>query len=139
MALIGKIKKNKTSIVTDELKKKAEDLGVEAIKTVPKNIEGSVINIIPQEVAEKNRMVVFEKDGMQIKVAMADPQDINALNVLRFFAEKEKVESSRMRIPAIFGTALHKHSNVHRDCKCALAIERYHKKCLMENPLDAVR
>jgi len=92
MALPNNTKKTKASIDASELEKKAVSIGAEALKSVPKNIDGSVINIIPQEVAEKNRMVVFEKNDNSIQVAMEDPQDINALNVLRFIAEKERVE-----------------------------------------------
>ncbi|HCP08469.1 MAG TPA: hypothetical protein DIT25_01575 [Candidatus Moranbacteria bacterium] len=73
-------------------KKRAEDLGVEFLESAPKKIAEGIIGIIPKEVAEKHRMVVFEKSGNALKVAMADPQNIDALNVLRFFAEKEKME-----------------------------------------------
>ena len=92
MALMTKIKKSAASIDTDKLKKKAAELSIDFVESAPKNIESSVINLIPQEVAQKHRMVVFAKDGRRIKVAMADPQDLDALNVLRFFAEKEHME-----------------------------------------------
>lgn len=58
----------------------------------PKEISSEVINIIPEEVAEKNRVVVFERSGKKAKVAMADTEDLNALNLLRFIAEKEQLE-----------------------------------------------
>lgn len=83
---------NKTKNENDSKAEEKSDSAIGTIETVPKKIEGSVINIIPQEVAEKHRMAVFEKEGNLIRVAMADPQNINALNVLRFFAEKEKLE-----------------------------------------------
>jgi 5'-methylthioadenosine phosphorylase len=54
-------------------------------------------------------------------------------------AEKERVEASLMRLPAILGTALHKLSSSHRACKCSLAMERYRQKGLLDNPLDAAR
>lgn len=92
MALLNKTKKTDASINASELEKKAASLGMDALKRVPKNIEASVINMIPQEVALKNHMVAFAKDGSSVQVAMDDPQNINALNVLRFIAEKEAVE-----------------------------------------------
>lgn len=48
------------------------------------------LSIIPEELARTHRMVVFERSGNVIKVAMADPNDIGAQNVLRFIIQKEK-------------------------------------------------
>jgi type IV pilus assembly protein PilB len=83
-----------------DLEAKAKELGVDFLEKAPKNIESGVINIIPQEVARKHAMVVFAKDGDNIRVAMVDPQNIEALNVLRFFGEKEKVEIKRTLVSA---------------------------------------
>lgn len=69
----------------------AEEI-IEYLDKAPKDIERSVISILPQEVAEKHSMVAFEKDEKSVKVAMVDPKNIDALNVLRFVAEKEKIE-----------------------------------------------
>ena len=66
--------------------------GAERLEKAPKSVSPEIINVIPGEVAEKHRMAAFAKDGKEIKVAMSDPQDINALNVLRFIAEREKAE-----------------------------------------------
>ncbi|MFA6974157.1 MAG: GspE/PulE family protein [Parcubacteria group bacterium] len=98
MGSADKTKNNKTGVNKGDAGERAESLSADVLEVAPKNIEGSIINILPQEVAQKNRMVVFAKEGAQIKVAMADPQDINALNVLRFFAEKEKVEIRTYRV-----------------------------------------
>lgn len=89
---VNKNKKQEKKENNAEMKTKAASLGTVFLGNPPKKIKGSVIGIIPQEVAEKNKIVAFEKDGSQVKVAMVDPQDINALNVLRFVAEKEKVD-----------------------------------------------
>lgn len=62
------------------------------ISKSPSEIKREVISVIPQEVAQKHRMAVFEREGNHIKVAMEDSKSIDALNVLRFVAEKEKVE-----------------------------------------------
>ncbi|PIR73899.1 MAG: hypothetical protein COU40_00155 [Candidatus Moranbacteria bacterium CG10_big_fil_rev_8_21_14_0_10_35_21] len=78
--------KNKSS----ELEKKASELGVSYLEKSPKSIENKIIDIIPQEIAEKDQIAVFEKNQGIIKVAMVDPQNIEALNVLSFVAEKEK-------------------------------------------------
>jgi type IV pilus assembly protein PilB len=58
----------------------------------PKKIDKTVLNTISEELARKHQMVFFAKEGKLLKVAMVDPQDVEALNVLQFIAEKEKME-----------------------------------------------
>lgn len=55
-------------------------------------IEKRTLNFIAEDTARLHRMVSFERDGSVYKVAMENPQNIEALNVLRFLAEKEGVE-----------------------------------------------
>jgi type IV pilus assembly protein PilB len=76
-----------------ELEEKAGRLGIAYLEKLEgKNIESGVINLIPQEVAKKYKMAAFSRDGNTVKVAMVDPRDANALNALRFIAEKEKID-----------------------------------------------
>lgn len=65
---------------------------IENLEKAPKSITPDVIGIMTTEVAEKHKMAAFAKEKDVIKVAMVDPQNIDALNVLRFIAEKEKAE-----------------------------------------------
>lgn len=69
------------------------------INVAPENIKEEVISLIPEEVAKRYRLAAFEKTGKVIKVAMANPQDISALNALRFIAEKEKLEIEAYEAP----------------------------------------
>jgi len=73
---------------------KAAALNIAYLEKAPKNINKRAIKIIPEEVAKKYNIVAFEVVGDVINVAMLDPQDIDALNTLRFIAEKEKKEVS---------------------------------------------
>lgn len=75
-----------------ELKKKADELGIQFLAKAPEKISKGVLNAISEEVARKYQMAVFEKKGKVLKVAMTNPQDIEAQNVLRFIAEKDKLE-----------------------------------------------
>jgi type IV pilus assembly protein PilB len=81
-----------TSEGADEiaLKKRAETLGMPFIGEAPKKIERSVIGYIPEDAASKYRMAVYGKSGETLRVAMTDPEDFEALNILRFLAEKEQ-------------------------------------------------
>lgn len=90
MIIASKFKKQ-IDVNGEDIKNKAASLGVSYLEVPPKIIEGKIINIIPKEVAEKHKLAAFEKKGKILKVAMADPQNIDALNVLRFIAEKEKL------------------------------------------------
>lgn len=85
----GTLKKNNSSAPLNGTRLLTE---VKKISKSPSEIKREVISIVPQEVAQKHRMVVFERDGNHIKAAMEDSKSIDALNVLRFVAEKEKVE-----------------------------------------------
>jgi type IV pilus assembly protein PilB len=75
------------------LKEKAAFFGIKFLEKSPKNIKGSIVGIIPEEVARKNNLVVFEKKDNLIKVAVLDPEDINTFNVLRFMSEKDNLET----------------------------------------------
>ncbi|NTW46460.1 MAG: type II/IV secretion system protein [Candidatus Moranbacteria bacterium] len=73
-----------------ELRKRAEALSMPFLAEAPKRIERAVISYIPEDAATKYRMAVYAKDGETLRVAMADPEDFEALNILRFLAEKEQ-------------------------------------------------
>lgn len=66
--------------------------GIAKLEKAPQRIEDDLINLIPEEVSRKYKIAVFEKKGNKLKVAIVNPEDINALNALRFIAEKEKKE-----------------------------------------------
>jgi type IV pilus assembly protein PilB len=68
---------------------RAKAIGIPFLAVTPKDIQKMILDIIPEESARKYRMVAFQKEKGVLHVAMTDPQDFEALNVLRFLAEKE--------------------------------------------------
>lgn len=83
--------------------KESAGFEIAKIETAPEKIAGEIIELIPEEVARKYKIAAFEKKKNVLKVAMINPQDINALNALRFIAEKEKVEiEAYLASPEIF-------------------------------------
>lgn len=74
-----------------DLKKRAADLSMPFLEEIPK-IDDEVMQIISQDVAHENKIMAFERSGNNVKIAIVDPQNINALNILRFIAEKRKIE-----------------------------------------------
>lgn len=75
----------------EDIKNKAEQLGMPYLEETPK-IDDAVLDIISKDVALENQIVVFERSDNNAKVAIVDPHNINALNILRFIAEKKKLE-----------------------------------------------
>lgn len=71
------------------IKELAKSLGMPLLEEVPSGLDRTLLMLIPEETALKYKMVVFEKKGSILSVAMVNPQDFEALNVLRFIAEKE--------------------------------------------------
>lgn len=90
-----------------DIRKKAELLGLPFLSDVPKGINKSVLSFVPEDAARKYGMAVFAKEGETIRIAMVDPEDFEALNMLRFLAEKEQLNidvhlASPETIDAIF-------------------------------------
>lgn len=52
-------------------------------------VPSSVLNILPQKVAENYKMVVFEQDGKKIKVGLVDPGDFLATEAMDFLSKQE--------------------------------------------------
>jgi type IV pilus assembly protein PilB len=74
-----------------QLQEKAAFLGMEYLQELPK-IEVDALEIITRDVASQNKIIAFEKNAQGAKIAIVDPENINALNILRFIAEKRKIE-----------------------------------------------
>lgn len=69
----------------------AAALGVPYLEAMPDTIDKAVLLMIPEDTARKYRMTVYKKSQDTLSIAMVDPQDFEALNVLRFLAEKEQL------------------------------------------------
>lgn len=75
----------------DQTAKIAESLGIPYLSEVPQ-INDDLLEVISQDVAIANKIIAFERSGKNIKIAIVDPQNINALNILRFISERRKFE-----------------------------------------------
>ncbi len=69
----------------------AKALGVPFLPEAPKAINKNLLVLISEDTAKRYRMVPFKKEKDTISVGMIDPQDFEALNILRFLAEKEHI------------------------------------------------
>lgn len=69
----------------------ARQTGLKYLSKVPENIEKKYFKIIPEKIAKRYKMFSFGKDGVSVMVAMANPQDLDARNVLNFLAERNRL------------------------------------------------
>lgn len=84
----------KKNLTADNQKKTGnkKNSDIPYLSKVPKKISRRILNIISEDAAKSHQMAVFERKRNLLKVAMVDPQNIEALNMLRFIAEKERFE-----------------------------------------------
>lgn len=68
----------------------AKQMGLKYLSKVPDNIEKKYFKVIPEKIAKRYKMFSFGKEDGNILVAMANPQDLDARNVLNFLAERNK-------------------------------------------------
>ena len=61
----------------------AHQLGVEPVDLKLEELDETVVNLIPAEVAIKFQVIAFEKQGKQLKVAIADPTNTFAIDSIK--------------------------------------------------------
>src|SRR3989338_5131862 len=68
---------------TDLYEKTADFLQVPYISLKGKEIKKEILNLIPGPVAGAHQVVAFDKEKNELKLAMADPTDIQTIEFLR--------------------------------------------------------
>jgi len=68
---------------------RAKKLGIPFLAVVPRDLDKITLNLIQADTAKRYHMVPFKKNKAELSVAMVDPEDYEALNILRFLSEKE--------------------------------------------------
>lgn len=74
-----------------DIKARASQLGLLFLESAPREISREVLEYIPEETAQKYRIAPFLREDNVLSVAIVNPQDFEALNVLRFLSEKENL------------------------------------------------
>lgn len=70
----------------------AESLGIPFIDSLPRTFDKQFLKYIPEETAKMFHMFPYNLENDVLYIALTQPQDIQALNTLRFLSEKENVE-----------------------------------------------
>ncbi len=73
----GKIKEKRLAEI------KAQMLGFPFVDMVKMDIPEEILNIIPEKIAKKFRIIAFKKEGKTLHVAMLNPEDLQTLDFLR--------------------------------------------------------
>lgn len=113
-------KKIREEITTEDQKieNEAKSLGFLYLAKSPQQVSKKYLSLITEETAKRYKMAVFERKGNLLKVAMVNPQDIEALNALRFIAEKERLEIEiYLASPEIFKEIIEQYSSTEKAVK----------------------
>jgi type IV pilus assembly protein PilB len=81
-----------TQDVPEAPEKVAELLGIPFVASLPKSFDKKLLKYIPEETARMFRMFPYDLQEKTLFVGLEDPQNIQALNILRFLSEKENIE-----------------------------------------------
>ncbi|NTW27202.1 MAG: type II/IV secretion system protein [Candidatus Moranbacteria bacterium] len=93
--ILKKKKTAKVAITNDvsadliSLAEKARELNISFLQEAP-IVVPDTLNIIPEDISRQNKIVAFERIEKTVKIGIMDPQNINALNILRFISEKKE-------------------------------------------------
>ncbi len=68
---------------------KSRALNIPYINLEGKQISINLLNILPQDLAENYKMLVFGKDGNQLQVGLVDPLSYKAVEAIEFLARKK--------------------------------------------------
>lgn len=81
---LGDVLLAKNLIKEPELKKLyAYILGVPFVNLTKEAISADILQIVPEPIAKKYKIVAFEKNGKELKVAMVNPEDIQTIDFIR--------------------------------------------------------
>lgn len=95
--------------------------GVPVLAEFPKHLEKRILEIIPETTARRHHLFSFEKEGLVLRVAMVNTSDLDAMNMLRFLAEKESLSIEIFQTTeAIFGEAMKGYSGTDRALQDAI-------------------
>ncbi len=103
------------------IKAKAEFLSVPYINLKEKVIASDILNEIPEKAALFYKMTPFEKVGGTIKVAMIDPNNIDAMDALKFISIKRNIKTKAYLVSRSgFGFAMKQYKTFGEELKNVL-------------------
>lgn len=80
---------------------KAEVFNIPYKSLLDTQIETSILNIIPKEVADNYKIICFNKDEGRIQVGLVDPNNFKAIEAVDFLAKRDKLRAEFFLISEI--------------------------------------
>jgi type IV pilus assembly protein PilB len=63
---------------------------IDYLSLIGRKIDSEVLNILPQDLSENYRLVVFNKEGKKVEAGLVDPTNFKAIEALNFLSRKNK-------------------------------------------------
>ena len=76
----------------DTAQVKAELYNVEYMSLVGKSMTSAVLNLLPRDLADNYKIVVFDREGNRLKVGLVDPGNFRAIEAVDFMAMKNNFQ-----------------------------------------------
>jgi len=131
------VKQQAKDLGEDKFSERAKKLGIPFLSVVPRDLDKTALSLISEDTAKRYQMVPFKRSKLKLSIAMIDPEDYEALNVLRFLAEKEGVTIEIALVsPKIFSEIMKYYTSTDTALKDALTSLR---KNADDSSLDDIR
>lgn len=117
---------------------KGQAFNMESISLDDITVETEVLNLLPQKVANNYEMVIFERQGNEIKVGLVNPRDFKAQEAIEFLAGQQGLDPKYYAISLIdYANVLRQYSGFKKEIGTALESAR--EKFSEEEKEEAVR
>jgi len=119
---------------------KSEVINIPYKNLIDENIDKEVLRILPQNLSENYKMVIFKKEDNVLHVGMVDPENFNAVEAIEFLAHKNNYSLKSYIISEdSFNSAFQKSGDLKEEVGEVLdyAKEKFEDINLDENLLEA--
>ena len=84
----------RTILISDEdwVRARGVFYDIEYSNLIGAKLESDILNILPQNLSENYQMVIFNKEGANIKVGLVDPTNFKAIEALNYLARKKNFQ-----------------------------------------------
>lgn len=108
---------------------KAELFNLQYQSLLDKQIDSSILNVIPKEVADNYKIICFNKDGGKIQVGIIDPNNFKAIEAVDFLAKRDGLRAEYFLISeASYEVAVKQYRTLSKEVTTALHDREEEKK-----------
>lgn len=105
----------------DGARVKGELYNLEYINLVGKSVSPNLLNLLPRDLAENYKIVVFDKEEQRIKVGLVDPSNFKAIEAVNFMALKNNLQATYYAISSdSYRAAVKQYESLHEEVGEAL-------------------